>query len=358
MRQNTDLGALAKRLINRQVSIYKVLIVVALIVAVVIPFVIHNTFYIRIFIMVFLMGYLGTAWGFVGQTGQVSFGHAAYLGLGAYTSTILFRQLGVTPWLGMFAGALVATIAGLVIGYPTLRLRGPYFALATLAFAYILQVFLVNIRTLGPVYLGGTPGLGIPLQNMGNSPAVFQFMSQRPYYFIALGMLVGIVSLNYLLNRIRIGYYWSAIRGNQDAAESLGINAGGYRLIAFLISCALSAFGGTFYAQYISYIDPMRVVDISISIEIVLVGIVGGWQTVFGPMIGAFIVIPISYLMRARLGGTFPGLYLIIYGSILMLFILLLSKGIIGPFMRGLKYLENRVWRPQVAANDNEVEGI
>jgi len=327
-----------------------IVIAVLMIALVIMPFVVQKPSSIHILIMIFYMGYLATAWGLVGQGGQLSFGHAAFLGLGAYATGILFRDFGITPWLGMWVGVAIATIAGLIIGYPTLRLRGIYFALATFAFALILQVVIMHTWKLGPVTVGASPGLEITLR--GNAPGVFQFATKTPYYFIALGMLVSIVSLSYLFNRIRIGYYWIAMRGDLDAAESLGINVGKYRLITFLISCALTAIGGTFYTQYFLFIDPTRVLDIGLSIEIVVVGIVGGWQTVFGPTIGALVIVPIGQLVRAQWGGTVPGLHLIIYGIILMLFILFLPRGLNEPVSRGIRWLEAKLWRRAESGND------
>lgn len=320
------------------------------VIAMIIPFVLkEDPYYVHIFILIFLFGYLATAWGLVGQSGQLSFGHAVFVGLGGYTSTILFMDYGVTPWIGMFAGVIIVTLFGLIIGYPTLRLRGPYFALATLAFALILQTYVVNTQKIGPIKLRGAMGLLLPLQNGGDAPAVFQFATKTPYYFIALAFMVSAVLLSYTLNRRRIGFYWTAIRSDQDAAESLGINASRYRLLAFIISCALTSLGGTLWAQYFHYINPERGMALSLSIEIVLVGVVGGWQTVAGPMVGALAVIPISELLRAQLGGGLAGLHTFIYGLILMGVILWLPKGL-NPFvMRGLKWLGDRLWSPSPA---------
>jgi branched-chain amino acid transport system permease protein len=302
-------------------------------------------YYLHIFILIYLFAYLATAWGLVGQSGQLSFGHAVFLGLGGYTSTILFMDYGVTPWIGTFAGVVMAALFGLLIGYPTLRLRGPYFALATLAFGLILQTFVVNTATLGPIKLRGAMGLLLPLKNGGDAPAVFQFATKTPYYYIALGMMVAAVFLSYGLNLTRMGFYLMAIRSDQDAAESLGINAGRYRLLAFLLSCALTALGGTFWAQYFHYINPERGMALSLSIEIVLVGVVGGWQSVTGPMIGAMVIIPISELLRAHLGGGYAGLHTLIYGLVLMGVVLWLPKGVNPLALCGLNWIANGIGR-------------
>ena len=324
-----------------------------IVVMVILPFVVDNPYYLNIFILIFLFGYLSTAWGMVGQTGQLSFGHAALLGLGAYTSTILSEQFGITPWIGGLAGGGIAVIAGMIIGFPTLRLRGVYFALTTLAFAFILQIFIQNTFELGPIWIGATPGIHISLINGGDAPGVFQFGSKLPYYFMALGMLLGILAINVKLNRSRIGYYWTAIRNDPDAAEALGINVAKYRIRAFLLSCFLTGLGGVFYAQYFLTIDPRRILDLGLSIEIALMGIVGGWQSVFGPFLGALVLTPIGELVRARL-YTIPGLYLVIYGVVLVCFILFLPQGLNSPVQRGIKWLDKKFRRP--LKNDNDIE--
>jgi branched-chain amino acid transport system permease protein len=183
--------------------------------------------------------------------------------------------------------------------------------------------------------------------NGGNAPALFQFASKTPFYYIALGMLCGMVALSYFLNRTRTGYYWAAARGDPDAAESLGINVARYRIMAFLMSCFLTGMGGTFYAQYYLTVDPRRILGLGFSIEIALVGIVGGWQSVFGPMVGALVLTPIGQVIRAQLGSGLPGLHLLIYGVILILFIRFLPKGLIEPITKGLRRIEHRVWHPK-----------
>ena len=289
---------------------------------------------------------LSLGWGLGGQTGQLSFSHAAFMGIGGYTSTILFMDYGVTPWLGMFAGAVVAVVFGLIIGYPTLRLRGPYFALATLAFGQILVTYVVNTEHLGPINLRAALGLVLPIVNSGDAPDVFQFSTKTPYYFVSLFMLIVAVSLSYGLNRARTGLYWAAIRGDQDAAESLGIDAPRYRLLAVIISVALTAFAGTFYAQFFFYLDAVRGMGLSLSIEIAMMGVVGGWQTVLGPLMGAVLLTPISEMIRAQFGGNLPGLHLLLYGLLLMAVILWLPGGLNNPVLRAVRWVEMRIWPP------------
>jgi branched-chain amino acid transport system permease protein len=302
-------------------------------------------YYLHNFILVFLFAYLGTAWGLVGMAGQLSIGHAAFLGMGGYISTLLFMDFGVTPWIGMCAGAITAAVVGVIIGYPTFRLKGPYFALTTIALAEILRIYVENTE-IGPfgIDLRGAMGLLVPPR--GNSPAVFQFLGKEPYYYISLGMMCAAIAISFVINRTRIGYYLAAIRSDRDAAESLGINITKFNLIVMAISCFLTALGGTFYAQYFRFINPERGMGLSMSIEIVLVGVVGGWQTVLGPAIGSFLLTPFGELVRAYFGGTYAGLHLFIYGIMLMLVIMFLPNGLHDPIIQALKRLEGRIWKP------------
>jgi len=354
MKQDSATKALAERTRIRQIPLGWIIIAVVLIVLIIVPFVLKDDpYYVNIVIKMFIWAYLATAWGLVGQSGQLSFGHAAFLGMGAYATGILYGQFGVTPYLGMFVAVGVATVGGLIIGFPALRLRGVYFALATFAFAFIIQMVVRNALYIGPIHIGRGALLSLPLANGGQCPAVFQFESKTPYYFAALAMLAGIVYLNHWFNRSRMGVYWKGIRGDEDAAASLGINPTKYRLRAFLISCALTGLGGVFYMQYFHTINPTKVLDVSSSLQIALYGIVGGWQSVFGPMIGGFIMVPIDELLRLHL-MRFPALSPIVYGMLLMLFILFMPKGVNEPFMRGLRWLDRKYWRPSRNANNEK----
>ena len=308
----------------------------------IVPFFVHDPYFLHIFVLVFLFAYLGTAWSVVSMAGQLSLGHAALVGIGGYTSTLLFMELGVTPWLGMCLGAVLCGLVGVLIGYPTFRLRGPYFALTSIAFAEILRIYVENTEV-GPfgIPLKAAMGLLVPLK--GHAPGVFQFDGKPPYYYIAFLMMCAAVGLSFLINRSRFGFYLAAIRSDQDAAEALGIHSTKYKLIAIAVSCMLTAFGGTFYAQYFRYINPERAMGLSMSVEIALVGVVGGWQTVLGPTIGSILLSPSGELVRAYFGGTYAGLHLFLYGLLLMVVILFLPNGLNDPLVRAVKRLEARI---------------
>jgi branched-chain amino acid transport system permease protein len=311
----------------------------------IIPFFLHDPYLLHIFVLVFHFAFLGTAWSLVSMAGQLSLGHAALVGIGGYTSTLLFMEWGLTPWLGMWVGALASGLVGVIIGYPAFRLRGPYFALTSIAFAEILRTYVENTET-GPlgIPLRAAMGLLVPLK--GHAPWAFQFDSKESYYYMALAMMAAAVSLSYLINRSRMGFYLAAIRSDQDAAEALGINSTKYKLMAMAISCVLTALGGTFYAQYFRYINPERAMGLGLSIEIALVGVVGGWQSVWGPTIGSILLTPSGELVRAYLGGTYAGLHLFLYGLLLMAVILFLPNGLNDPLLRAIKKLEGKIWSP------------
>jgi branched-chain amino acid transport system permease protein len=255
-------------------------------------------------------------------------------------------DVGITPWLGMWVGAITAALVGVIIGYPTFRLRGPYFALTTIAMAEILRIYVENTE-IGPfgIQLRGAMGLLVPPR--GNSPAMFQFSGKEAYYYIALGMMCVAIAISYVINRTRLGYYLAAIRSDLDAAESLGINITKCNLVVMAISCFLTALGGTFYAQYFRYINPERGMGLSMSIEIVLVGVVGGWQTVLGPTIGSILLTPTSEIIRGELGGAYAGLHLLLYGLVLMVVILFLPKGLNAPLIGLLRTIESKIWPRQ-----------
>jgi len=294
------------------------------------PAVIRNEYYLHVLVGVLFSAYLASAWNIVcGYTGQLSLGHAALCGIGGYISTLLFINIGLSPWVGMFLGASCATAAGVFVGYPCFRLRGPYFALTTIAFAEILRIWVDNTEEVLGVELRGAQGIMVPLK--GQSPWLFQFTSKVPYYYIIIAMLLVVMAVTFWMERSRMGFYLKAIRADQDAAEALGINSTRYLLTAMALSSFLTALGGSFYAQYFRYINPERNMGLDLSIEVALMGIVGGQGTVLGPVLGAFLLTPAGEISRGFLGGKLMGLHLVIYGLVLVLAVLFLPKGLIQP---------------------------
>ena len=280
---------------------------------------------LEVLISILFFGYLGACWNILGgYGGQFSFGHAAFFGLGAYTSTLLFLHWGVSPWLGMLAGGVLAAAFGLFAGYLSFRygLRGPYFSLVTLAFAEMLRVVAVNWKAVGS-------SLGLVVPNRGSAPALFLFADKLPYYYVILAMAVGAVIITRIVERARMGYALAAIRENEDAAEAAGVDALSTKLRAMALSSFLTALGGTFYAQYFSYIDPSLTFGPAISIGGLLPAIVGGAGTVAGPLLGSFVLTPISEVTRAVLRGR-AGADIMLYGLVLILVISFLPNGLMG----------------------------
>ena len=282
-------------------------------------------YFLEILISVMLFGYLGAAWNILGgYAGQFSFGHAAFFGIGAYTSTLLFLRLGVSPWLGMLVGGVLAAAFGLAAGYLSFRygLRGPYFSLVTLAFAEMLRVIAVNTKAVGS-------SLGLVIPSREAEPWHFVFGGKLAYYYVILAMAVAALWVTRRVERSKLGYSLQAIREHEEAAEAAGVDALGMKLRAMAISSFMTALGGTFYAQYFAYIDPAITFGPSVSIQGLLQAIVGGAGTVLGPVLGAFVLTPVSELSRAAMRGR-AGVDVMVYGLILILVISFLPRGLMG----------------------------
>ncbi len=294
-------------------------------------------YFVHLVTTVLLFGYLGVAWNILGgYAGQFSFGHAAFFGVGAFTSTLLQIHMGVSPWIGMFLAGIAGLLLGLFIGFLTFRygLRGPYFALAMLALAEMLRVLAVEWMT-------EKYPLGIILPLIGDSFLDFQFKSKVPYYYVILFMVALVLYFSRVIEDNRIGSYFKAIRENEEAAETLGVNTFKYKMMAMAISSFLTAMGGTFYVQYYLTIDEEAAFGVAVSIEILLGPIIGGAGTVFGPILGAGILECLSEGSRNLL-GAYSGVHLMLYGVILIVVIIFLPKGILGGLQTAFAKLAKR----------------
>ena len=304
----------------------RALALVLLLAVLVFPLIFVRPFPRHIMIMIFLYGSLATAWSILaGYCGQISLGHAVYFGIGAYTSTLLVRDAALTPWLGMLFGAALAVVVSQAIGYPVFRLRGHYFAIATIGFGEIVQTIVLNWD-----WIGGARGLFVPIKRP-DSLLNFQFHeSKAVYYYIALGLLALALGATRWIERSRRGYYFRAIKEDQDAAASLGVQVAREKQAAMAVSAALTALGGTFWAQYVLFIDPESVFPLSLSILICLVAVMGGVGSLWGPLLGAAVLVPLSEGTRVLLGGTGKALDLVIYGALIMLIAVFQPAGLIG----------------------------
>jgi branched-chain amino acid transport system permease protein len=316
--------SLLTNIINLGNRFKKQLIVFAVVLVLLLPLLPQNPFYQDLMIMVFFWATIALAWNLLGGfAGQVSLGHAAFFGIGAYTSTILYLTFGLSPWLGMFAGAGVSMMVALIIGYPCFRLTSHFFALATLAFGEVLRLLASYFRDL----TNGGVGLLIPYQPSFHN---FIFNNKLAYAYIILAMLLCILGITYIFKKSRFGYWLVALKEDQGAAESLGVNTQRCKMIALLISVFFTSIAGTFYAQYFAFIDPDIVFSSSLSIQLALLSIIGGIGTVLGPIIGAIFLTPLDVFLRGWLGGVLAGLNFVVYGVILIAAVLFFPAGIVG----------------------------
>jgi branched-chain amino acid transport system permease protein len=306
-----------------------------------VPLVIRSATYLHILVLLYFYAYLTTSWNLVGGfAGVLPLGHAAFVGIGAYTSTVLSLQYGISPWLGMIVGGVLATLVGVLIGLPTLKMRGAYFALATIAFAEGFRVMVENIDFLGPFNINGPRGLQIPPMNTGF--ANFMFAGKEPYYYIILFLLIGVLVLTWMISRSKLGYYLNAGGEEPEAAMALGVNVARAKLVAMAMSSFLTALAGTFYAQFTLYIHPKSIISLDLSFEIAFIALIGGRGSIAGPVLGALLLRPVSDFSRIYFGDTLPGMHLIIFGAVLILVMLYQPRGLQEPLTRAYHGLLDR----------------
>jgi branched-chain amino acid transport system permease protein len=259
-----------------------------------------------------------------GYAGMFSFGQAAFFGIGAYASSWLLTAHGVNPWLGLLVGGVLAALTAAAIGWPCSKLRGHYFAIASIAFAEIVRIHFNNWKL-----VGAAEGLTIPMATPGL--LTFQFHgSKAPYYYIALAFLMVGLLVSRWVATSRAGFYFRAIKESHELAMVLGISFVRYRLLATMLAAFLSAAAGTFYAQYILYLDPESVIILPISVQVVLVSMLGGAGTILGPVVGAAILVPISEITRVQLGYKGTGVDMMVYGALIWLISVYQPKGVWG----------------------------
>jgi branched-chain amino acid transport system permease protein len=313
--------------------INKVLMALVVLLAFGLPLIIKSPTWLHMIVLIYFYAYLTSSWNMVGGfAGVLPLGHAVFIGIGAYTSTILSLQYGVSPWIGMVIGGILAACVGLFIGLPTFKMRGAYFALATIAFAEGFRVMVENIDYLGPLKINGPRGLQIPPLNTGF--ANFMFAGKEPYYYIILIMLIGVLAITWFISRSKLGYALNAGGEEPEAAMALGINVSRAKLIAMGMSSFLTALAGTFYAQFSLFIHPKSIISLDVSFEIAFIALIGGRGSIAGPVLGALLLRPVSDFSRIYFGDTLPGVHLIIYGVVLILVMIYQPRGIQEPLTR------------------------
>lgn len=309
---------------NGKLSILQLIIVFLVSIVILLTPQFLSNYRLNLVITILTSAYFAQCWNLMsGYTGQFSFGHAVFYGLGAYTSSILFVDFGINPWIGLIAGMIVSGIVAAIIGYLSFHynLKGDYFALATMAFCEIFRVIFKNTK-----FLHAASGVSI---KYSKDIKLMQFGSKAGFLYVAFIMLALITFGLYKIRRTKMGLYFVAIRENEDAARALGINAFKYKMIALIASAMLSAVAGTFYAQYYLYIDPTIAFGNTVSVSAITPCIIGGVGTVFGPIIGAAIIEPVSEVTNALL-SKYVGMNMVVYGLILVVVIMLMPSGVIG----------------------------
>ncbi len=287
-----------------------------------VPLVLRLPFPLHIMIMIFLYTVVGTSWNILsGYAGQISLGQSVFMGVGAYTSTILAVHFGVNPWLGLVAGVIVTIGFGCLIGVPCFRLEGRYFAIATMAVVQIAYIVVSRWE-----FAGGARGLSLPMKQWGL--AAFAFREKAPYYYISMVMALIAIGALLFIERTHIGYYLKTIREDADAARALGIDVPKYKMIAMIISTALAGMAGTFFAQYLMFIDPDSV--FMLSVPIMLITVMGGTGHMFGPVVGAAVLLPLQEVARVYWSGSGRAVDQLAYGVLIVFMVVLQPQGILG----------------------------
>ncbi len=296
-----------------------------------------NDYLLTVLILILYFAYAGQAWNIMmGFAGQLSLGHALYVGLGAYTAAALFFHFGVSPWLSLPLTLAIAGLAGAIIGFLAFRfgVAGVYFAILTIAFAEFARIGFDHWP-----WVGGSGGLFVPVANYRQNDVWILRGSPRMFYYVILILTVMAFLICHALLRSRAGYYWQAIREDEEAARALGINTFRYKMYAVMLSAAMTSIAGVFFAFYYNNLFPEQIFHIGRSIELILAPIIGGVGTLFGPIIGAFLLTGLAEALREgmlRLGIDVPGAKQVFYGICLLVVVVVLPHGVWPPLRRAL----------------------
>jgi branched-chain amino acid transport system permease protein len=296
-----------------------------------------NDYLLTILILILYFAYTGQAWNIMmGFAGQLSLGHAIYAGLGAYIAAVLFTRFGIGPWIGLLAAIPVAALCGGIIGYLAFRfgVSGVYFAILTIAFAEFARIGFNNFD-----YVHATSGLFLPVAQYSGNDLWRLRGSPTMFYYVMLAATAAAFLLSRLLLNSRMGHYWLAIREDEHAARAIGIDSFRYKMYAVMISAAVTSFAGVFYAFYYNNLFPDQVFNISRSIEMILGPIIGGLGTLFGPILGGFVLTGLAEALdnaMAAFGLDIPGAKQVFYGVCLLVVIVALPEGVWPPLARQL----------------------
>lgn len=298
------------------------------VVFILIPLLTNNNFIISTLTYCFVFAGFGVAWNLIGGYGaQISWCHSAFVAIGAYTGYLMYLKTGLSPFAAIPVGMLVSLGVATVIGYGTFRLRGAFFSLATIAFAEIVKIVLLYFAD----FTGGARGISIPYK--GSSFLDLTFKNDIPFYYIMFGVMAAVLLITWLFERSKTGRYLGAIKGDEDAAISLGIKTFRTKLTAFQLSAVICSGIGTIYAFFLTYIDPLNICGIDLSIKIGICAIIGGLGTLWGPVLGAFLIIILTQVTSEYLGAI-GGASLMLYGLIMVLIVIFRPAGIISFFVK------------------------
>ncbi len=298
------------------------------------PFVYRDPYHLHIMVLILIWSFAYTSWSMMGRFGLVSLGHGGFMGVGAYVTALLWNHLGISPWIGIPAAMVCAGALALVVAYPCFRFRitGHYFALVTLALSGIVLQIIIATRD----YTGGSLGY-TPERTKGNHILALQFDDKVVWYLIALGVWAGGLAVWYWIDRSMSRYAMEAISEDEDAAAAAGVNVTAEKLRITVISAVMTAMAGALYGQYQMFISPDTVSGIAVSLQMVFAAVVGGIYVALGPTIGAVITIMLAEVLRIGFGTKAVGWDNLVYGVLLVLFIIFLPKGILGSLLGWLK---------------------
>jgi branched-chain amino acid transport system permease protein len=302
---------------------------VSLLCLILLPLPISDVYTQNLIILTLLFAGLAQAWNILGgYCGQISLGHALYFGVGGYVSTLLYLQLGLPPTIGMFLGGAVAALIALLVGWPCFRLSGHYYAIATVVVGEIGYLLFLNWD-----FVGAATGLYVPFK--GESLVALQFRTTKlPFHYLALAYAALAWGVGWVVEGSRYGFAWRAVKDDVVAARSLAVRIFPSKMLAAALSGGLTGIGGAIYAQYVGYLDPESMMSGTISILIALPAVLGGVGTLWGPLLGAAVLIPVSELSRSYLGGSGRGVDLMIYGALIVLVSLARPAGLVSLFGR------------------------
>jgi branched-chain amino acid transport system permease protein len=302
-----------------------------------------NDYLLTVLVLILYFAYTGQAWNvMMGFAGQLSLGHALYVGLSSYVAAMMFTRLGVGPWLGLLAAIPLAAACGAIIGYLAFRFRvaGVYFAILTIAFAEFARIGFDNWG-----FVNASSGLFLPVKQYAHNDLWQLRGSPTMFYYVILAATVLVFVLCHFLVHRRIGYFWLAIREDEEAARAAGIDTFRYKMYAVMVSAAVTSFAGVFYAFFYNNLFPEQVFSISRSIEIILGPIIGGIGTLFGPILGAFVLTGLAETLNAVMsafGVELPGARQVFYGVCLLLVVVALPDGVWPPLARRLGVAERK----------------